>query len=171
LDEVRQHDSQVGFIGWHPRYVKGVIEKIAYYIEGQVGDRPDLEPVSLWGNVARGIYEAAIIYAGLQHAGVESSFHLFRVSPFAFSDKAAVLIGEPDKMPGWVIGADNFSGGGRSVTEAIRLFSEFDCEAVSTYLTHGGFLWRRDRGFNLEFSDEEVLDNRLMFRIDLDEAI
>jgi len=156
-------ERQVGFLSLNQEMAKNITTKLTYYIQTEQTNHQSLSPVSIWGNVARGIFDAACIYVTLQKAQIDSSYHLFRMSPIAFEDKTAITIAEPTSMQGWVIGADSFSAGGTSVTGAIELLSKLNGEATSIFLSYGGCFW--ENRLSREFCYDPRDDFGKMFRV------
>lgn len=99
------------------------------------------EPVSVWGNVARGTIEAAAIHSVFERTGISSSFHLFRRSSHAFHDSTPVSIGEPEHHNLWAIAVDTFSMGGPSMPLTRQFLQSLEAPQSSVYLTFGGQHW------------------------------
>lgn len=72
-----------------------LVENISKYIAQNKNNLP----ISIFGNVARGIIDGAALFSGLQQNYIQSNFHFFRASPHAIDDDEPVIIYEnPDRV-------------------------------------------------------------------------
>ncbi|MDO8497128.1 MAG: hypothetical protein Q7S61_01130 [bacterium] len=108
--------------------------------------------VSIWGNVARGIIEAAGVHTVLERMAVPAELHVYRASPYAMGDKKFVQIAEPQYTPlQWVIAVDSFSMGGPSIDMTIVMLDSLRASRKSIYLGYGGFANMRRKNLAIEY--------------------
>lgn len=115
----------------------GILSPLAKYIAG----RRKGDPVSIWGNVARGTVEAAAICSVIERTSGNATLHLFRASTHVFNDQQAFSLGEQPTHKSWAIGVDTLSAGGPSVPLMADFLNSLEPLRASLYITSGGQHW------------------------------
>lgn len=153
-----------------PLYEMGLAEGIAIFDQK---DRVDLVeqfskfiktnsdqlPISIMGNVARGVLDAAALYAGLQKNNIRSRFNLYRASSQAAGDKTYVVLDEDFDPGSWGIAVDSFTAKGLSVPISIKLMEGVGFKRRSMFLTHMGRKWAQELGVEFQWDHYQGEEN------------
>lgn len=115
-----------------------LIESVCQFLNNNRGNLP----ISIFGNVARGVLDGAFIHVGLQRKGIPSTYHFYRVSSHAVNDKDAIIINETVDRNSWGITADSFTARGHSVPLSIKMLDDLHMARGSMYLTYLGEFWK-----------------------------
>ncbi len=102
-------------------------------------------PIMIWGNITRGIFDAALIHSSAQQAGVPAILRLYRYSSHAYPDAACVTASPPPSSSSdyWHIAVDSMTAGGQSVTGTKKMLETLGGRA-SMFLTFLGYTYWRD---------------------------
>lgn len=111
-----------------------------------------LPSISILGNVARGVIDAAALHAGLQRNSVKSEFNLYRASSQAMQDSQPHVINEKINSNSWGIAVDSFTAHGKSVPMSIKMMDNAGFKRKSVFLTHMGRHWIDELGVEFQWN-------------------
>lgn len=149
-----------GIMHFSQRKRNEIVNSTCEYIQNNRGELP----ISVFGNVARGILDGAFIFSGLQREHIPSTYHFYRVSSRALDDKEAHILHEDLNKNSWGIAADSFTMKGPSVPLGVKMLSDLALARGSIYVTFLGEYWKDD----LPVENEARSDSTgMLFKADL----
>lgn len=125
-----------GFLQFDNEFSKRIIDNLTEHI----AQKREGRPIIIWGNITRGIFDAALIHTALLEKGIPAALCFYRYSSHATFDKECQLATIPPSWTdeAWNIAVDSMTAGGKSVTGTEKLLRSFGGKS-SMFLTFCGY--------------------------------